>query len=124
MLKKAELMKALIAKSGKQVNNFSISKEAIKTMHSEHNEGKLLIDKINYTDTVPCGWLVRTELQTNKDTDELELWGYFMYTPGEKPFKEDDICSYEISYCSEDMDDDKVLHECSLNCCIMFDKEK
>ena len=67
MIKKTKTMKALIIKSGNQPNGFYISEQEIKNIHCQKNEGKMLIDRTDYTSSVPCGYLIKTELQENKE---------------------------------------------------------
>ena len=117
MIKKTQMMKALIIKSGNQPNGFYISEQEIKNIHCQKNAGKMLIDRTDYTSSVPCGYLIKTELQENKETNELELWGYFMYTPDEIAFKEEHKCSYEISCTTEGLGKRNVMRKCSLVCC-------
>lgn len=122
MQKEVKMMKTLIIKSGKQVNNFIMSEEAIRQIYSEHNEGKPLLDKINYSKEKVCGYLQRTELARNPETGELELWGYFIYDVNDKTFDKYGECSYEIVYRHEDMDKNNILHKASLCGCVMVNK--
>ena len=101
---------------------FSTEQE-IKNIHCQKNEGKMLIDRTDYTSSVPCGYLIKTELQENKETDELELWGYFMYTPDKIAFEEEHKCSYEISCTTEGLGKINVMRKCSLVCCVIEGKE-
>lgn len=124
MQKEAKIMKAMIIRSGLQKNGFSITKEAIQNMYNQHNIGKPLINKIDYTEDKICGYLNHTTLEYNEELDELELWGYFVYTCDGLPFSQRGFCSYMINYDSNDMDDEKVLHRCTLMSCMMFIDEE
>ena len=119
MDKELRKLKTLIISSGKQINNFFITKEAINDMYSQNNEGKPLIDAINFVDPVVCGTLSKTELVYNKEKDEMELWGYFIYIPNGTPFDQFGKCCYEISYDHKDFDKNRVMHKCSLVGCTM-----
>ena len=108
MQKEVRMVKALIAHSGPQQNNFILSEEAIRNMHNSKNEGKPLFNRIDYNTDKLCGYLNRTEL-VRGDTGRLELWGYFTYTYDGTDFSKEGECSYQISYRSEDFDDERGI---------------
>ena len=120
MQREVKMMRARIAYSGNQPNNFVLTEEAIRGMHGEFNEGKPLIDKINSKDGKVCGYLNRTELVWNKEDNRLELWGYFTYDCSETDFAKQGECAYQIAYSQEDMDDMRLLHRADLINCTMI----
>ena len=121
MQKEVRMMKALIIKSGLQSNKTIISEEAVRKMYSEHNEGKPLFNDMRSKESSLCGYLNRTELFRNKETGELEMWGYFTYMYNGIDFSKDGKCSCKIAY-SGNTNKNTVLHNCSLVCCTMINE--
>ena len=119
MQKETRTMKALIMRSGKQPNNFYITKEAISKIYNDDNIGKPLLNKIDFDHEKVCGYLTHTELTRNEKTNELELWGYYTYTFDGTDFTKEGCCSYEISYSCEDMQNHLILHNATLVGCVM-----
>ena len=126
MQKETKTMKALIIKSGPQTNGFSITKDAIRKIYAEKNDGKPLVNRIGLNNGDPCGkicgYLAHTELIENNETSELELWGYYTYAFDEIDFSKEGFCSYSIAYNLDDMVGNS-LQKCSLVGCMMVDKE-
>ena len=113
--------KALIARSGRQINDFIMSRSAIEQMHKDNNVGKPLLNGVGVDKPFIFGSIVGTELVDNTETNELELWGEFIYA---LDVDEPDIIgewSYEVRYDYEDMDVNNVMHKCELLSCTLLE---
>ena len=113
-------MKALIARSGKQINDFVMSRSAIEQMHKDNNFGKPLLNGVGVDQPFVCGSLVSTELIDNPETNELELWGNFIYDVDVDAPSLSGECSYEVRYDYEDMSDENVMQKCELVSCTIL----
>ena len=123
MQKETRTVKALIIHSGKQPNGTVVTEDCIKQIYDEQNIGKALLNKIDFEEETICGYLAHTELIFNKETNNLELWGYYVYTYNGTDFTNNGLCSYEIAFNHKDKDDDETIHKASLMYCVMINEE-